>query len=48
VLNYIYLFGGERYMIDFATLDEVEERLDPKQFAVPTTSISLTLKRQKR
>lgn len=32
VLNYIYLFNGERYMIDFATLDEVEELLNPKQF----------------
>lgn len=32
VLNYIYLFSGERYQIDFATLDEVEEVLDPKQF----------------
>lgn len=32
VLNYIYLFSGERYLIDFATLDEVEELLDSKQF----------------
>ncbi len=32
VLNYIYLLNGEKYMIDFATLDEVEELLDPKQF----------------
>lgn len=32
VLNYIYLFTGERYMIDFVTLEEVEELLDPKQF----------------
>ena len=32
VLNYIYLFNGEKYMIDFVTLDEVEELLDPKQF----------------
>lgn len=32
VLNYIYLFSGERYMIDFSTLDEVEDLLDPKQF----------------
>jgi DNA-binding LytR/AlgR family response regulator len=32
VLNYIYLFNGERYMIDFVTLEEVEELLDPKQF----------------
>lgn len=32
VLNYLYLFNGERYMIDYATLDEVEELLHPKQF----------------
>lgn len=32
VLNYIYLFNGEKYMIDYVTLDEVEELLDPKQF----------------
>lgn len=31
-LNYIYLFNGERYVLDFATLDEVEELVDPKQF----------------
>ena len=32
VLNYIYLLNGEKYMIDFVTLEEVEELLDPKQF----------------
>lgn len=32
VLNYVYLFTGERYVIDYATLEEVEELLDPKQF----------------
>jgi DNA-binding LytR/AlgR family response regulator len=32
VLNYIYLFTGERYMIDYVTLEEVEELLNPKQF----------------
>ncbi len=32
VLNYLYLFNGEKYMIDYVTLDEVEELLDPKQF----------------
>lgn len=32
VLNYIYLFNGDRYMIDYTTLEEVEELLDPKQF----------------
>ena len=31
-LNYIYLFNGERYMIDFSSLDDVEELLDPRQF----------------
>jgi DNA-binding LytR/AlgR family response regulator len=32
VLNYIYLFNGEKYLIDYVTLEEVEELLDPKQF----------------
>jgi DNA-binding LytR/AlgR family response regulator len=32
VLNYMYLFNGEKYMIDYVTLEEVEELLDPKQF----------------
>jgi DNA-binding LytR/AlgR family response regulator len=32
VLNYIYLFNGEKYIIDYVTLEEVEELLDPKQF----------------
>jgi DNA-binding LytR/AlgR family response regulator len=32
VLNYIYLFNGERYMLDYVTLEEVEDLLDPKQF----------------
>ena len=31
-LNYIYTFSGDKYMLDFATLEEVEELLDPKQF----------------
>jgi DNA-binding LytR/AlgR family response regulator len=31
-LNYIYLFNGERYILDYDTLDELEELLDPKQF----------------
>jgi DNA-binding LytR/AlgR family response regulator len=31
-LNYIYLFNGERYILDYDTLDEVEELLDPRQF----------------
>jgi DNA-binding LytR/AlgR family response regulator len=32
VLNYIYLHNGDRYVVDFVTLDEVEELLDPNQF----------------
>lgn len=32
VLNYIYLFNGEKYMVDYVTLEEVEELLDPKLF----------------
>lgn len=32
VLNYIYLFSGERYVVDVDTLDEVEEVVDPSQF----------------
>lgn len=32
VLNYIYLFNGEKYIVDYVTLEEVEELLDPKQF----------------
>ena len=31
-LNYLYTFTGEKYILDFATLDEVEELLDPKKF----------------
>ncbi|MEZ4920293.1 MAG: LytTR family DNA-binding domain-containing protein [Saprospiraceae bacterium] len=31
-LNYIHTFGGDRYMLDLNTLEEVEELLDPKQF----------------
>jgi len=32
VLNYIYLFSGEKYMVDFVTLEELEEVLDPRIF----------------
>lgn len=32
VLNYIYLFTGERYLLEVDTLDEVEEVLDTEQF----------------
>lgn len=31
-INFIYTFSGEKYMLDFTTLEEVEELLDPKQF----------------
>lgn len=31
-INFIYLNTGERYMLDYNTLDEVEELLDPSQF----------------
>ena len=31
-LNYIYMHNGDRYSIDYNTLDEVEELLNPKQF----------------
>ena len=31
-LNYIYTFAGEKYILDFTTLEEVEELLDPQQF----------------
>ncbi|MDF2190359.1 LytTR family DNA-binding domain-containing protein [Paraflavitalea sp. CAU 1676] len=32
VLNYLYLFNGERFLVDFNTLDEIEELLDPQVF----------------
>ena len=32
VLNYIYLFNGDKYLVDVNTLDEVEEVVDPGQF----------------
>ena len=32
VLNYIYLFNGDKYLADVDTLDEVEEVIDPGQF----------------
>lgn len=31
-VNYIYTLGGEKYVLDFVTLEEVEELLDPKLF----------------
>lgn len=32
VLNYIYLFNGDRHLVDYETLDEVEELINPEQF----------------
>lgn len=29
-LNYLFTFEGEKYILDFTTLDEIEELLDPK------------------
>jgi DNA-binding LytR/AlgR family response regulator len=29
-VNYLYTFDGEKYVLDFTTLDEIEELLDPK------------------
>jgi len=31
-LNFIYTFSGERYILDFTTLEEVESLLDPNTF----------------
>jgi DNA-binding LytR/AlgR family response regulator len=31
-LNYLHTFGGEKYILDYSTLEEVEELLDPKVF----------------
>ncbi len=31
-LNYIHTFNGEKYVLDYNTLEEVEELLDPKIF----------------
>ncbi len=31
-LNYLFTFSGEKYILDFATLDEVEELLNPQKF----------------
>jgi DNA-binding LytR/AlgR family response regulator len=31
-VNYIYLMNGERYSIDFVTLEEIEDLLNPKLF----------------
>jgi len=31
-LNYLYTFNGEKYMVDFVTLEEIEELLDPRLY----------------
>jgi DNA-binding LytR/AlgR family response regulator len=31
-LNYLYTFGGDKYILDFTTLEEIEELLDPRIF----------------
>lgn len=31
-LNYLFTFSGEKYILDYATLEEVEELLDPRVF----------------
>jgi DNA-binding LytR/AlgR family response regulator len=31
-LNYLLTFSGEKYILDFITLDEIEELLDPKLY----------------
>ena len=31
-LNYLITFSGEKYILDFTTLDEIEEMLDPRQY----------------
>jgi DNA-binding LytR/AlgR family response regulator len=31
-LNYLYTFNGDKYILDFSTLEDIEELLDPKMF----------------
>lgn len=31
-LNYLYTFNGDKYILDFTTLEDIEELLDPKMF----------------
>ena len=31
-LNYLFTYSGEKYILDFTTLDEIEELLDPRKF----------------
>jgi DNA-binding LytR/AlgR family response regulator len=32
VIHYIYLFNGERYVVDYTSMEEIEELLDPRKF----------------
>ncbi len=31
-LNYLYTFNGDKYILDFTTLEDIEELLDPRMF----------------
>jgi DNA-binding LytR/AlgR family response regulator len=31
-LNYLYTFSGEKHILDYTTLEEIEELLDPRLF----------------
>jgi DNA-binding LytR/AlgR family response regulator len=31
-LNYLYTFNGDKYIVDYVTLEEIEELLDPKLY----------------
>ena len=31
-LNYLYTFNGDKYILDYTTLEDIEELLDPKTF----------------
>jgi DNA-binding LytR/AlgR family response regulator len=31
-LNYLYTFSGDKYVLDFTTLEEIEDLLDPQKF----------------
>lgn len=31
-LNYLYTFSGEKYILDYTTLEDIEELIDPKLF----------------
>lgn len=31
-LNYLYTFNGEKFILDYTTLEDIEELIDPRQF----------------